>query len=994
MLTASARRLVPFQLNDIPACQIALLLSRIQGPQDVYIRAVTSTEGAAANLNDTIAAPPESSFWAADTGVNFQFSQEPADAAVDSLSGQVYTAASELKSYLAHAPAGNVTTLYAHYGRSVVGIYVGARVYTPLAAIAAVGAFANHVREHGIGKSLAMQYCGEGILGGTVVGVFASTAGGVAALGAAQQALVSWDKGQCVTGLEIAGTVNSVLWKEDPQADGTCATYVVVDGDNCSKVGIRHDATPEDLEKWNDGTTWGWKGCNLFPDTVICVSPGDPPLPLVDERQMLLRVRDQFDRFKSLSGIKRVVSFGGWVDSTAPDRFKTWRNAALPENVDKVANTLVAFAMENRLDGLDIDWEYPAAPDIPDIDPADPDEGRSYLELLKTTMGALTLITKAGVPSNKIIVGVASYGRAFKMAEPGCTGPMCAFTGPNSGARGGLCTGEPGYLADGEIERILKDPKRNARAWIDKESMSNIMVYDDTEWVAYMDDANKNSRAMLYEHYNFGGTTDWAIDLQTFSDSEFVTDTSFAEMMQNGGRCPWRNTEGFHCDSEAASNTLLPGKQRWDGTACDCAWYEFVDEWLRVRDRADRSAKFSSFAATFFKADDIAYECNDVLVGCANMHMQCPDVHISNMTGPAGALIVGSFAELSVRMTKMYEAFSGVEAHMLNQLNQFYDTFVEIEKDESQRNFLITDITYNLVGWGSMIKDAAQFEGIGGASLVALNSNLTRILTGYRSAVKDLNWQLFSGKEEGLDNFWALISEGKLAKGGKTQSEINNKWDNDAEWRRTWAIKVIYTLMIPLAWYEGSRSPVVLDTGRRCDSGGYLNGNMMDAETERVTVVCDEDKWLYYLVTPKLHWESKSIPPSDCTPVPGGPYKCATPGRDAENYFAPLPGAKDLRDGGNHWGGITLDDIVIGSVNTWVANGRKNGAKLLDIRDRDQFERLFDNNGDPIEIRAAGVFRIPVCSPEEAYAGWKDAKDHKSTEFDNEEYRYWPCKHT
>lgn len=427
-LTVSARRLVPFQLNDIPRlsnCPIAIedagstrsnwtVMHRVESllpctsPKlldfplytpildhrtDIYIRAVTSTEGAAANLNDTIAAPPESSSWAADTGVNFQFSQEPADAGVDSLSGQVYTAASELKTYLAHAPAGNVTTLYAHYGRSVVGIYVGARVYTPFAAIAAIGAFANHVRERGIGKSLVMQHCGEGIPGGTVVGVFASTAGGVAALAAAQQALVSWDKGQCLTSLEITGTVNSVLWvhppivgiastpdrpfrqgskiltlggrttsppsprrgsatltplenrdnalceetlaepndscyslsqrcglsslddfkaynehidceaivegqsvcctagtrrsrKKTPQADGTCATYVVVDGDNCSKVGIRHDATPEDLEKWNDGTTWGWKGCNLFPDTVICVSPGDPPLPLVDEKQV------------------------------------------------------------------------------------------------------------------------------------------------------------------------------------------------------------------------------------------------------------------------------------------------------------------------------------------------------------------------------------------------------------------------------------------------------------------------------------------------------------------------------------------------------------------------------------------------------------------------------------------------------------------------------------------------------------------------------------
>lgn len=41
------------------------------------------------------------------------------------------------------------------------------------------------------------------------------------------------------------------------------------------------------------------------------------------------------------------------------------------------------------------------------------------------THNSLVLMTKAGVPANKIVVGVTSYGRSFKMSDPTCRGPMC-----------------------------------------------------------------------------------------------------------------------------------------------------------------------------------------------------------------------------------------------------------------------------------------------------------------------------------------------------------------------------------------------------------------------------------------------------------------------------------------------------------------------------------------------------------------------------------------
>ncbi|KAI1177579.1 glycoside hydrolase family 18 protein [Nemania sp. FL0916] len=300
--------------------------------------------------------------------------------------------------------------------------------------------------------------------------------------------------------------------------------------------------------------------------------------------------QDQFNEFKALTGVKRIISFGGWDFSTAPGTYNILREATKAANRAKFESNIVAFLKTHNLDGVDIDWEYPGAPDIPGIPAGDPAAGEDLHQTvagLKTTLGssksvsvaapasywylkafpiktigtaidyiiyltydlhgqwdygnqwtsdgcatgnclrshvnltetkdALSLITKAGVPSNKVVVGVASYGRSFKMAQAGCTGPNCKFTGSPrvSNAAKGRCTQTSGYISNAEISDIIEYGKVN-KQWVDADS--NILVYNDTEWVAYMNDSIKSSRASVYASYNFLGTTDWAVDLQEFED--------------------------------------------------------------------------------------------------------------------------------------------------------------------------------------------------------------------------------------------------------------------------------------------------------------------------------------------------------------------------------------------------------------------------------------------------------------------------------------------
>ncbi|KAI1345812.1 glycoside hydrolase family 18 protein [Xylaria sp. FL0043] len=292
----------------------------------------------------------------------------------------------------------------------------------------------------------------------------------------------------------------------------------------------------------------------------------------------------QFDQFKALTGVKRVITLGGWDFSTKPGTYNILREATKAANRAKFQANIVAFLKQHNLDGVDIDWEYPGAPDIPGIPAGDPKAGEDLHQTvsgLKSTLGttktvsiaapasywylqafpikdydlhgqwdygnqwtspgcptgnclrshvnltetkdALSLITKAGVPSNKIVVGISSYGRSFKMAQAGCTGPSCKSTGSPrvSNAAKGRCTGTSGYLSNAEIEEIIAHGRVNTE-FISADS--NILVYNDTEWVAYMNDSIKASRASLYASYNFAGTSDWAVDLNEFVDGSGVDD--------------------------------------------------------------------------------------------------------------------------------------------------------------------------------------------------------------------------------------------------------------------------------------------------------------------------------------------------------------------------------------------------------------------------------------------------------------------------------------
>lgn len=148
------------------------------------------------------------------------------------------------------------------------------------------------------------------------------------------------------------------------------------------------------------------------------------------------------------------------------------------------------------------------------------------------TYNALAMLTKAGVKSTKIAVGVASYGRSFRMADQNCEDAMCTFLGGKLDSRAykGRCTSTAGYISNTEITEIINNHGNYSivKTYIDGSSASNILEYGNNgavDWVAYMDGDLKAERIKWIQTLNFAGSSDWAIDIETFATEDTGGDT-------------------------------------------------------------------------------------------------------------------------------------------------------------------------------------------------------------------------------------------------------------------------------------------------------------------------------------------------------------------------------------------------------------------------------------------------------------------------------------
>lgn len=268
--------------------------------------------------------------------------------------------------------------------------------------------------------------------------------------------------------------------------------------------------------------------------------------------------------------INKVASFGGWDFSTSQNTYNIFREGTNGDNRENLANNMVNFLNEYQLDGLDIDWEYPGAPDIPDIPADSKDSPNNYLEFLKLLrskmpsdktlsiaipssywylklfpitdiqqyvdymvfmsydiygtwdlqkdnsvkchanktdiINSLKLLDKAHVELSKILGGVTNYGRSYKYSDDNCKTINCPFS---EGGNSRSITNTKGVLADSEISQIDTDGSKNSR-WTDDESQCIFMNYDDNCVVSWTED--RDNLVDFFHGSGLRGTSLWAIN--------------------------------------------------------------------------------------------------------------------------------------------------------------------------------------------------------------------------------------------------------------------------------------------------------------------------------------------------------------------------------------------------------------------------------------------------------------------------------------------------
>lgn len=279
-----------------------------------------------------------------------------------------------------------------------------------------------------------------------------------------------------------------------------------------------------------------------------------------------------FDSFMNVKA-KKVIAFGGWDFSTGASTYKILRDGVQDENIDTLASNIIDFVNSKGLDGVNFDWEYPGAQDIPGIPPDDKNNGQRYSDLIgkvkrgigsklvsvalpfsywylkafplqdldkhmdyfvlmnydyygqwdygkeigigchvdyTNTTDAIKMIVKSGIDTTKVYGGLANYARTYELSNKNCNKYGCGFTGPDSGAKLGEVTKTPGIMSENELLEIDRSTRTR---WTDKNSWCDIMTYEDgTNWGAWMKEEYREELTDWYNDIGLGGSCMWALN--------------------------------------------------------------------------------------------------------------------------------------------------------------------------------------------------------------------------------------------------------------------------------------------------------------------------------------------------------------------------------------------------------------------------------------------------------------------------------------------------
>ncbi|KAH7129386.1 hypothetical protein B0J13DRAFT_645277 [Dactylonectria estremocensis] len=425
----------------------------------------------------------------------------------------------------------------------------------------------------------------------------------------------------------------------------------------------------------------------------------------------------------------------------------------------------------------------------------------------------------------------------------------------------------------------------------------------------------------------------------------------------------WRSIK---CNNEGVTDHIKYAPDRWAAVDADGAWVSVLKGWQLNLTAGRQEKHFSNNVSNFFNGpQDMFCEIfSDEGSGCEDLHLQCNSVNY-----PAGYFILHSFGK------KIHIWAAVNDAVLNNDVASMASDFGKIPvKSSGIAVSILVDIA--LIAWGLVMGPAwnkligPKFSDSSTASTVKdttndlvknsmtltkdiLNSRATDQLGFQNRLEKQMQalteaWKdsllatqkwLFGGSAEGNLQLGNLISDGSL---------FGDSWLLDRSEHSKQVKRAINAFLIPLAWAYSPDLiyPFIATSDVACDKDPGWNDNnsyLVEPDAKSNGRYCHEGKSYWLLMD---MWCGK---------------------------FDSPPGFSKLVD--KTYPGISLQNVVVGSINSKNTNGGKNGPTIdIEAPGKELLETFVDRG-----IEAPGIWNIPVCPVEEAlenyYMWFQNDKD-------------------
>jgi chitinase len=218
---------------------------------------------------------------------------------------------------------------------------------------------------------------------------------------------------------------------------------------------------------------------------------------------------------KTYPGLRTLIAVGGWTFSDPGETEYRFSDTALKAQRRKIfADSCVDFCLRYNFDGIDLDWEYPGDVDhggrvedyetfvllVQEVRDAFDAAGKDWILTIaspvsrvrlsegfnlpvlaqsidffhimtynifshyqvsreigantgmKAIFGIISYYINQGVSSDKIVMGLAAFGRTYTLEDPSCDTKGCYFSGPGEGG----CAGSDGFMPYFTIEEYIQ----------------------------------------------------------------------------------------------------------------------------------------------------------------------------------------------------------------------------------------------------------------------------------------------------------------------------------------------------------------------------------------------------------------------------------------------------------------------------------------------------------------------------------------------------------